>query len=170
MTTFNLVDLDAATRHLMLEELEADITTGRIYKSRRALPGTEAIYFDAQRRAFASGVTTSLNRELATSGLFAAKQSDGKTVNVAASAEALGDGQFVAYYTRAVCRRAIDEGREIEVYRGQATAEHRPESDALIGTRPDPATLLSVLRDFSLEPWKFSEVGKVNSGLAVKLV
>ncbi|WP_269303268.1 hypothetical protein [Aeromicrobium sp. HA] len=170
MAHFNLVDLDSATRHVMLEELESDVSAARVYTSRRALAGTDDIYFDAQRAAFDSGDTESLTHELATSGLFAAQQSDGKIVNVVAAAEALADGQFVAYYTRAVCRRAIDEGRAIEVYRGQETAEHRAASDALIGTRPDPAMLLRELRDFSLEPWKFSGVGKVNSGLAVQFI
>lgn len=167
---FNLVDLDATTRQLMLEEFESDAGSGRVYASKRARPGTESTYHDAQRTAFAGGDADSLNHALATSDIFAPRQSDGKVVNVLAAAEALGDGQFVAYYVRAICRRALDEAREIEVYRGQATAVHRSESDALIGSRPDPAALLAELRDASLEPWRFGAVGKVNSGLAIKLV
>lgn len=140
---FELVDLDAPTRALMLEEFESDAQRDRVLRSRRARPGTEAVYYDLQRAAFREGDADSLRQTLAASGIFAERQSDGKTVNVDDAAAALGDGQFIAYYTRAICRRALDEGREIEIYRGQETAVHRPESDALIGSRPDPAALLT---------------------------
>jgi hypothetical protein len=166
---FILPDLNATTRQLMLEEFESDFAANRVYVSARALPGTGSAYVDAQRDAFSGGDTDSLSAALAGSGIFATHQNDGKAVNVAAAAAALGDGQFIAYYVRAVCRRAIDEGREVEIYRGQSTAEHRAESEAAIGTRRDPSDLLDEFRSASLEPWKFS-VGKVNSGLAVKLV
>lgn len=166
---FILPDLDVTTRRLMLEEFESDVASDRVYISARALPGTGSAYLDAQRAAFGGGDTDSLSSALAVSGIFADRQNDGKAVNVAAAAAALGDGQFVAYYVRAVCRRAIDEERELEIFRGQSTAEHRAESDAAVGSRRDPSELLSELRAYSQEPWKFS-VGKVNSGLAVKLV
>lgn len=166
---FILPDLDATTRRFMLEEFESDVESGRVYVSARALPGTVSAYLDAQRVAFSGGDTDSLSDALVGSGIFAAHQKDGKAVNVAAAAAALGDGQFIAYYVRAVCRRAIDEDREVEVFRGQSTTEHRAESEAAIGARRDPSELLSESRAYSLEPWKFS-VGKVNSGLAVKLV
>ncbi|WIB16269.1 hypothetical protein DEJ34_03810 [Curtobacterium sp. MCPF17_050] len=166
--TFTFTDLDAVTRQAMLEEFESDVAAGRVYISARSAPGSEADYFDAQRTAFTSGDADSLSRTLATSGISASVQSDGKAVNIPDAAAALGDGQFVAYYSRAVCRRAIEEGVHAEVYRGQATAAHRPSSDALVGTRMDPATLLKDLRDHSLQPWLFASVGKVNSGLTVR--
>ncbi len=168
--SFNFVDLNRATRDFMVKELEADISVGRVYISRRALPRTEPVYYDAQRVAFATGDTDSLNLAIAVSGMFAAVQSDGKNINVRAAAGSLGDGQFVAYYVRAICLRAIAEQRAIEIYRGRAALQPRPASEALIGTRPDPAALLNELRSNSLQPWNFTEVGKVNSGLLVKLV
>ena len=166
--TFTFTDLDAVTRHAMIDELESDVSAGRVYISARAVPGSNLDYFEAQRTAFTSGDADSLSRALATSGIIAPVQSDGKVVNIPDAAAALGDGQFVAYYSRAVCLRAIEEGVDVEVYRGQATAAHRVSSDSLVGTRLDPATLLKDLRDHSLQPWLFASVGKVNSGLAVR--
>lgn len=170
MGHFDLHDLDSITRELMLDELELDIATGKLYASRRAIRGSEASYIKSLRNAFSAGDADTLIGELESSGIFANNQSDGKAVNVRAAAEALGDGQFIAYYVRAVCRRALDEGRAVEIYRGENTMQHRPQSDALIGVRPNPADLLAELRNASDEPWKFSAVGKVNSGLSVKLV
>ncbi|WP_218221592.1 hypothetical protein [Nesterenkonia sp. Act20] len=167
--TFIFEDLDSTTRDLMLEEFEDDVAHGRVYISARALPGSNTLYFDAQRDAFGSGDADSLSKALASAGVFLKVQSDGKRVNFRDAASALGDGQFVAYYCRAVCRRAIEEGTRVEVYRGQQTATHRAGSDALVGTRVDPATVLDELRVHSLEPNRFSLVGKVNSGLVVRL-
>ncbi len=168
--TYNFVNLDPAVRGLMLEELGSDIDAMRLYESKRALPGSRAAYIDLLREAFAAGDADTLTSHLASAGIFATHQSDGKTVNVADSAAALGDGQFTTYYARAVCRRAIDEGRAVEIYRGQDTADRRGSSEDLIGTHPDPTGLLEELREHSLEPWKFSSVGKVNSGITIKLV
>ncbi|KEP72719.1 hypothetical protein HR12_40955 [Microbacterium sp. SUBG005] len=167
--TYDFVDLNAAIRKEMLDELASDIADGRLYESKRAVAGSRDRYIDLLREAFASGDADTLTHKLASAGIFAAHQSDGKTINVAAAA-ALGDGQFSAYYARAVCRRAIEDGRAVEIYRGQTTIERRTSSEALIGTRPDPAVLLKELREHSLEPWKFSSVGKVNSGITIKLI
>jgi len=141
----------------------------RVYTSKRALPGTEAVYVAALREAFANGDPTSLTERLVQVGLFAERQNDGKAINVAEAAAVLGVGQFVAYYSRAVGRRSIESGKSIEIYRGQQTVQRRLDSEALIGTRPDPQVLLDELRAFSAEPWRYSQVGKPNSGLAVRL-
>lgn len=52
----------------------------------------------------------------------------------------------------------------------EATIERRVSSEALIGTHPDPVGLLEELREHSLERWKFSSVGKANSGITIKLI
>ncbi|WP_052241281.1 hypothetical protein [Microbacterium hominis] len=168
--TYHFADLDPVVRELMLDELASDIADGRLYESKRAVAGSGGRYIDLLREAFTAGDADTLTNQLASAGIFAAHQSDGKTINVADSAAALGDGQFNAYYARAVCRRAIEEGRAVEIYRGQPTIERRASSEALIGTNPDPVALLEELREHSLEPWKFSSVGKVNSGITIKLV
>lgn len=167
---YHFADLDPETRRLMLDELASDVTDGRLYESKRAVPGSSGDYVAALGEAFASGDSDTLITDLASSGIFAARQGDGKTINVADSAAALGDGQFSVYYARALCRRAIDEGRAVEIYRGQDTGERRASSEALVGSRPDPVALLEQLRADSLEPWKFTSVGKVNSGITLKLV
>lgn len=169
--SFDLRDLDATTREVMLRELRGDIEEELLLESRRTRPGTAAEYQRLLLDEFATGNCDSLVGALAASGIFLEHQpSNGARINVQAAAEVLGDGQFVAYYCRAVAARAISEGREVEIYRGQLTAKARSESDALIGTRPDPAALLEDLRSHSQEPWLFANVAKANSGLAIHLV
>jgi hypothetical protein len=165
-----LDNLDNVTRGLMLDELEADVIAGQLTTSARARPGTESIYLQLLREAFANGDADSLIGSLESSGIWATHQADGKQINVPDASKVLGDGQFVAYYCRAICLRAMADGRAIEVYRGQMTAVHRGSSDRLDGTRPDPVALLDELRRNSLTPWKFTVVGKPNSGMALRLV
>ena len=153
----------------MLSELESDIAIGNVYVSKVTHPGTEPIYFDLMRDAFAKSDASALAREIASSGIVRSTQDNGNAVNLVDAAARLGDGQFVAYYARAVCLRAISAGREIEIYRGQDTAVHRHESDIAISSRPDPVGVLEELRTHSLEPWRFSTIAKVNSGLSIKL-
>lgn len=167
---FHLVDLDDLTRALMLEEFDADREADRVYPSAIVRLGATETYYELQRTAFESGDANSLSNALAASGIFKSHDARGRRVDIPSAASRLGDGQFIAYYVRALARRAIDEGRDLEVYRGQGTAHHRPESDAMIGTRPDPGEVLEQFRTYSREPQHFSPVGKVNSGLAVKLV
>jgi len=165
----NLADLNEATRQLMLEELGKDRASGKIYRSKRAALGTDSDYFQAQRSAFESGNPDLLVEALAAPGFFLSHQSDGKQINGREAASVLGDGQFIVYHARAMCRRAIAEGREIEIYRAEDTRIHRRESDEVVGSRPDPTGLLNELRENSDQPWKLSTVGKPNSGLAVRL-
>jgi hypothetical protein len=77
-----------------------------------------------------------------------AMPADGYTVaHVPHSAEeTLADGEFNPYYMAALCRKAIAEGKKVVVYRAKHGATTRPESDALVGTTYDPATLVAELR------------------------
>ncbi len=168
--TFEFLDLDDITRNLMVSELETDIANARVYLSKVARPGSEAAYHEMLRAAFVDGDASHLSQTIAESGIIREKQDNGNLVNLADAATRLGDGQFVAYYARAVCIRAVSEGRQVEIYRGQETAAHRLESDMSITSRPDPASVLDELRRFSLEPWQFATIAKVNSGLSIKLV
>lgn len=82
----------------------------------------------------------------------------------------MGEGEFGRYYARGLCRRAIDEGiAELEVYRAKAVMEPRPGSQAKIGLRVDPTTILKDLRQTQgVEPALGLPPGP-NSGLTLRI-
>lgn len=103
------------------------------------------------------------------SGMILDRQSNGSRVNKPDAAARLSGGQFGAYYLRAVASRALDEEREIQIYRARPSANPRPESDAKVGQRPSASELLDDLRSNSSTA-NFSILPEVRSGLLAQLV
>ena len=81
----------------------------------------------------------------------------------------LAEGEFNRYYIRGVCKKAISEGLEIEVYRAKQVEKPRPESQALIGKTLDPKTLLDDLRERIGVDTALGVPAGPNSGLSVRL-
>lgn len=167
---YNLTDLDEITRHYMLEEFESDVRGSTVFTSAIVDSARTADYLDLQRRALAEGTPDSLAADFVASSLLNEHQANGAKVNQSSAASRLAGGQFGVYYARAVCARAVDEDREIEIYRARESSQHRPGSDAKIGTKPDPEALLQDLRENSTEPRAFSILPEVNSGITVRLI
>ncbi len=70
-----------------------------------------------------------------------------RAINIPHAAQQLAEGEFNRYYVRALCVRALDEGRQsLLVYRGKDVREPRPESEAKIGTYLQIEWLLPLLR------------------------
>jgi hypothetical protein len=166
---FVLSDDDAHLRETMLSEFESDASAGEVFASAVAIDGSERQYHLALREAITDGTPDSLVEAFLAGDLFKDHQANGNRVNRQDAAMRLGDGQFLHYYNRAVCIRAIELNRSVEIYRGQMTAHHRPESDAAIGLQMDPEELLESLRSNSEQPWKVGVLAQVNSGLAIKV-
>lgn len=82
----------------------------------------------------------------------------------------LAEGELNCFYIRGVCRRAIEEGMAVEVYRARRVAQPRPQSEALIGKRPNPDALLGDLRRNVGRGTYHHVPGGPNSGLSVRLV
>jgi hypothetical protein len=174
---FNLKHLDELTRALMLEEFDADSAVGKLYKSSYQSPTGLSKWPDLLRSALAEHDEAWLTRAASPQPYWNAtyprrNRSGGYTpasVPYTASAT-LSEGQFVCYYLRAVCRRAVEDGHQVRVVRMQQVSVPRTSSRALIGQLVDPAELLEDLRlNMGIE--SFLKIpGGPNSGIGVEIV
>lgn len=151
----NYQNLDARTRQYMIEEIDRDIAAGTIYISSYLTTQGQQDWPQMMRAAAQSGTDATLAVEITRSGRLAQKTQRRKprseemhTVSVPVNApEVMSEGTFNHFYTRGLCRRAIDDGiQSLEVYRAKQVAAPRPESQAKIGTRVVATALLSDLR------------------------
>lgn len=143
----NLVDLDERTREVMLEEFEYDMESETVYRSTRISEygwrHYPRIFRNAIEHDEADGFAMDLKPLLEDHVVV-----KGKLQKVPKNAaELLAYGQFNYYYVRAMARRAVEEKRELAVYRAKPTSSPRPDSEAKIGTKPDPAELYEELRN-----------------------
>lgn len=149
----NLINLDAVTRKYMLEEIESAEKAGRLYISSRLSIRGVAEYLPLLKASAAAGDDVLLANELRTQGrLNPTEPRNIKSGTIWAKVpvtapETLAEGEFNQFYSRGVCRRAIDEGKKVRVYRAKAVANPHSDSDALIGRIFDPNSLLQVLRE-----------------------
>jgi hypothetical protein len=172
----DLQSLDVDTRPYMLEEFELDRAAGLLFKSRHFSPQGELSSPELLKSAIVSGSDDTLADELGIPGMFVLqyqkrKPQGGFTMaKVPINAAAVyAQSEFNRFYIRGLCRRVVaGGGGQVEVYRARASSRPRPESEALIGTRIDAASLLEDLRAHIGEaPTLLPEV---NSGLSVRLI
>lgn len=83
--------------------------------------------------------------------------------------ETLSEGEFNRFYIRALCLRAINEGRELEVYRAKQVSNPRPDFQMMIGRIVDAETLLNDLRKNIGVDSALGLPNGPNSGLSVKI-
>lgn len=169
-------NLDDQTRSYMVEEVDADTQSGTIYISRYLNPtGCDAwprLLREAAQQGTDDSLASAIVQDRCLHDRVERKKPKGGYTMVAVPVtahETMGEGEFNRFYVRGVCRRAIDEGVEVEVYRAKVVRDPRPESERLIGARLDPAKLLADLRQ---SPGFESALGIAlpNSGLSVRLV
>lgn len=169
---FSFFDLDEKTRSLMLEELRYDLERGAVYICPRLSSFGVIQYPPRLQNALTHGTEATLAKELV--GSFNPTEQKKKrggggftTAAVPPNAnETLAEGEFNRYYIRALCRRAIDEGRKVQVYRAKQVGTPRPESNQKVGQFMDHHALLADLRN-NVEPQLGLAVP--NSGLTVRL-
>ena len=175
--SLRLVNLDERTRALMLEEIESDVTGGRLYISPRLNTRGQQEYPRLLREAVAGHDDSWLANQLRMNGLMKTqeerrKPKGGYTVaQVPVTApDTLSEGEFNRFYIRGLCLRAIQDGiPELVVYRAKEVSSPRRESEALIGARL-PAERL--LQDIRTHPGVDTALGLPpgpNSGLSVHL-
>lgn len=173
----NLVNLDERTRQLMLDELNLDILNGQLYISPRLTAQGQQEYSELLREAITTHNDSWLATNLRERGLIRAeeqrrKPKGGYTIaKVPVTApDTLAEGEFNRFYSRAVCRHAIENGIQyVEVYRAKHVENPRTESQAKIGARVDAQELLNDLRTHQgVEPALGLPPGP-NSGLSVML-
>ena len=149
----NYKNLDAETRALMSEEIDMDRQDGSMYVSNYLNERGAELWPQLTGDAAKSGTDDSLAQSLAAQGLLKShverrKPTGGTTMAKVpyTAASTLAEAQFNMYYMRALARRAIAAGRQLEVYRAKEVSYARPESEQLIGSQFDPQVLLDELR------------------------
>src|SRR5215208_1094334 len=169
-------NLDPTTRRYAHAELNADLENGAFHLSERLRPTaiadyqrllSEALryYDDRWLEEHASDLLIDVESRRTRSG----GTTTAKIPQMAA--RMLAEGDFNRYYMRAVCMRAIEEGRQIvEVYRARLSLEPRPESAELEGRRLPAAEVLDHLRGPLSADASVAPLGRTNSGLSVRLV
>ncbi|MGP8189620.1 MAG: hypothetical protein ACLQG5_06870 [Methanobacterium sp.] len=163
-----LHDLDTEDiRDLMIEEIELDINNGGPYISKNLKSGYENTYTTLLKEAAVNGDTGSLARCIQNDGCLLTMK-NGKSVRRDAHTM-LAEGEFNRYYIRALCRKAISDGYELEVCRVKEVGTPRPGSEALIGTKVNPHQLLEDLRGNVGVETALRIPGGPNSGISVKL-
>jgi hypothetical protein len=168
-------DLDQSTRNLMIEEIEFDVAGGDMYVSRFLNETGARRWCALTEEAVRAGDDDSLARALA-SGCMASHyerrlpKSAGFTMASVPhiAPQTLAEGQFNMYYMRALGRRAVAEGRSLMIYRAKERKEHRPGSDAMVGSTIDARLVLDELRRTKgVEP--SIQIPMPNTGLSVQL-
>ncbi len=170
-------NLDERTRTLMLEEIDRDSASGSLYLSDNLTPEGKAEYPDLLRAAAREGNDETLANEIR--GRLNAFEKPRKLKSGGLSKppkmrrnahEMLAEGEFNRFYIRALCRRAIDDGKpQLIVYRAKAVEKPRSTSEAMIG-RALPAE--DLLRDLRAHPGVDTALGLPpgpNSGLSAHL-
>lgn len=146
--------LDSRTRALMHDEVQLDISLGRLFLSSRLSPAGCAQYPSMLLNAIASGNADSFTVDLARArGLFNTHEVSyrrgvphAKAVPYDAPAM-LAEGEFNRFYLRALCVRAEQDGIDsLEIYRAKVVYTPRWDSEARIGKLIEPAALLRDLR------------------------
>jgi hypothetical protein len=145
-------DLEIA-RALMLEEIEMDIKSEKIYLSRYLTQSGQGNWPDLLRGACQSGTDDTLAQSA--KGMFNARIQKKKKngfgliwADVPYNAhEVLAESEFNRYFCRGLSRHAMDAGiPRLEVYRAKQVAQPRPESEQKIGLLVEPSTILIDLR------------------------
>lgn len=173
----NFLNLDARTRHYMIEEIHGDVERGTLYVSARLSQVGQTDYVRLLSEAAGAYDDAWLAAELNSNGRLNAtetrnKPSGGVTVAKVPynAAEMLAEGELNRFYIRALCRIAIESGNpEIIVYRAKQVAAPRPESEAMIGASLDANAVLADLRS---RPGVDTALGLPpgpNSGLSARL-
>ncbi len=173
---FSFENLDPKTRAFMLEEAQLDGNQASEFYGRRLTDTGKGEYPRLLREAIDQGDESTLAAALRRPGLLKERETytrDGVTREKKVpwnAADVLAEGEFNRFYIRGVCRRVIDEGRrEVEVYRAKQVDQPRPESQALIGKRLDPAVLLEDLRKNVGVDTALGVPSGPNSGLSVRI-
>jgi hypothetical protein len=170
--------LDPDVRACMIRELERDIDSGRLYESPRLTQHGKNVWPELLREAFQSHNDDWLASELRSRGLLQTTEQrrtpkGGVTTAQVprTAADTLAEGEFNRFYARGLCADVLAKGAShVDVYRGKAVQNPRPESQAMIGRRLPAQQLLDDLRTAQgVEPALGLPPGP-NSGLTIRRV
>ncbi|CAM3041911.1 hypothetical protein [Vibrio diazotrophicus] len=170
-------NLDSTTRNQMLNELNSDLENASIYYSSFLKQGFEGKWDELLTEAITEHDDGWLAHQIELNQLlvdsYQRKKPKGgyTTAKVPYTApQTLAEGEFNRFYCRALCLRAIHEGKMLSVYRGKAVEHARSESELMIGKVISPEELLKDLRTHIGVDTALGLPNGPNSGLTVQLV
>lgn len=146
-------DLDEETRRFMIEEIEMDVASDKIYRSsylnQRAQGSWPDYLLDAARSGSDDSLALAIRRDRLLNSTSTRFQK-GKLVRYQVpynANEVLAESEFNRYFVRGLSRKAMAAGLpRLEVYRAKRVREPRPESQAKIGLLCEPEVLLIDVR------------------------
>lgn len=156
----------------MLLEVEAAIKTSQLYTSKRFTEAGKALYPKLLREAVIEGNETTLAKALQQQQCFQTHEKRGVVIRkVPANAPLIfAEGEFNAFYMRAICYRAIGEGNAVEVYRAKVSVLPRRFSKLIEGNLEDPQRMLLYLKNSVDGSQRGSQLpAGSNSGLSLRL-
>lgn len=163
--TYNFYYLTNEIRNLMVEELEKDLADGNHYLSKNFNSLGDEKCFEIAKNEILNGDEDSFANSLTDNSCFDEKNREGRTVPKNA-AELYAHNEFNRFYMRAIARKAINDSKDLIVYRAKESSSPRSESEVLLGKIISPIKLLEDLRnDYFIE--KAFGLAKPNSGLSV---
>ena len=170
-------NLDDRTRALMLDELDRDVADGTLFHSQRLNARGRECYAALLREAVQLHDDRWLAQRLERDGCLKQRETrhhlKAGLLDVAVpvtAATTIADGEFNAFYIRAVCRRASEDGSPaVQVYRARRVAGPRPESTAKVGAMVSAEKLLQDLRDSKGVESALGVPSGPNSSLSVML-
>lgn len=168
----NYINLEVVTRKYMLAEMTGDHFQGILYLSPRLNPYGRKRYPELLKEAIVDGNDSTLAAKILAERCLNQYEQRGKLqVRVPYNAqETLARGEFNRYYIRALCLRAVEENKTLEVYRAMVVDNPRFESELKIGIRVDPVRLLRDLRSSIGVETALGIPPGPGSGLSVKMV
>lgn len=172
---FHFENLDEETRKLMLEEVDLDIKNKRLYLSLRLNNHGQSEYPKILKLAIENGNERTFASDLNYVNYWEEKEPrrtrSGITYcKVPVNAhETLAEGEFNRFYIRAVCRKAISDHLDIEIYRAKNVRNPRSQSQIIIGQTRDPKQLLKDLRDKIGVDTVLGIPPGPNSGLSIRI-
>ena len=172
--TMNLKQLTPKTRKTMLAELDYAVKNNALYISDRLTPQGKNLYPEILKHHIETGNPETM--EAALQGLFNLKEQYRKSTGAISTRampknapQLLAEGEFNRFYMRALCLIALEENKQLKIYRARLSKKARPESEVLIGQPIDPKNLLNDLRTH-IGSNTISGIGDINSGLSVEFV
>jgi hypothetical protein len=169
-------DIDARSREHMVQEIESDIRTDRLFTSKRLTEEGVQAWPELLKVAVANHSDDWLADQIRARRLMKSQEQKAKPkggftlAQVPHNApETLAEGEFNRYFVRGLCLKAIEEQiPELVAYRAKHSLVPRPESEAVIGRRFAPEQLLEDIRNSpGVEPALGVPPGP-NSGISVK--
>jgi hypothetical protein len=159
-------NLDEITRRYMVEEIEHSIGRHELYRYKEFTDDGWKDYPEVLIKAAKEGDDDFLSVTLYHSNCF-------RLDSLRESYSIFAEAEFNRIYIRALCRRAIDENKRLQVYMAKPTEETK-EDDLKLGQFIKPEQLLMLLRDQESRGTSIEEILGIqlppNSGISVRLV